>query len=530
MSQEALAVSARPSEFYRERTNYPLAVAEGVAVPKEFTHIKVSDLPAYIQEGSFIDPDYGTPIRFRYMVPPVIRGTVLTSITGLKENITLSNERIQSLYEQGVPYICLELPNAGKYTNIMPLYEKYVKFFLLHQDSPVHQLFPNIDKEIQAHSTGGLLALKIALKDEPAEIQKHYKALYCDAPFTDNPNSSEQDHWIPREIFTAYANFHKDRLVEDTFFGNFYMIDGDVESGKIIIPEHAVSELTFKVGLTAQKMMKVFMGQQPWEQDAGGLEGRYRLPSYGQILEIREVGRALKQYLRDNPEAAQNHLPIIIYSHDRDRFSSHKSTSYIADLIGAKLIASKGYHNNINNDDSSFGHMQDNIELGLHEWPVPELVVENRPPAWPLPKVFADSVIFQGEYLVPEKIEQTPAHNKRWTDRFPLPRVFRFPVETPVRLFNTAANFLQQTFSHSAEKNYSTQNAKTFATMRQHDEIYVTVANVRTERDFIGSSSHFSASAEFNGYTDVPMQFKKGRPASVTGNGSKPEQTLKLAA
>lgn len=478
-------------------------------VPKEFFHFKPLGLPANIEEKTFQDPVHDVPVYYYVARAPIERGVVV-AITGLKEEISLSPERIKELNDQGLSYICLRLPNADKQNGIMPLYERYIKFWLLDPESPVHQMFPHLRKVIEAHSTGALIAMMLAThEDTREEIAENYDALYADAPFTDNPNASELDNAVSREVFTQYATIHHNDLVEQTILGNYYMIDGDVEEGKLIVPEEALNEFTYKVGLTAQKMMTLWTGGKPWEQDANGLDGGLRLPTYGQILEIRSWGRAHRHYLEENGYIA--HLPITIFAHERDRFSSYKATAHWATLLGADLVSSKGFHNPLNKDDKAFATLQDSVEQYLPLWPAPNLTIEKNMSGWVSPLVSASNVTLPQEYLTaaitPAPLPAPVKTGNGWHIMPPIRDFVRFSKESPARIFNSAASLIQRTFGHGdLSRDMSKANGRLIALMADGDSVTtLSVPAVANEAVIAAHTPPWSSvHASFASYTAMP--------------------------
>lgn len=391
MSQEPMATPTAPSVSFRQITRHMLkmqaetneSLQRGLLgafrksvrqVPEAFFHYPVLDLPEGAEEKSFHDPDHDVPIHYYVSRAKIQRGVVV-ACTGLKEPLSLSKERIQDLHDQGLSYICLRLPNSGTDNNILKLYESYQKYFYLDPRSPVHQMFPDTVKIIQAHSTGGQGAIVLATDPATSEDMKQYKAVFADAPFMDTPNSSQHDHPIAQLGFYLYAKLCGDKLPENVTFGALYLILGDIRKGKIKVPENAANKLTFAVEETIRRLDIINKGGEAWEKEiegeARGLKSHHRLPTFAQMLELRDRPRQHKEFLIKN--GVPDYIPITIYADQNDDFSSFKASQSWAELIGATLIESTGIHNQFNKDDAAFAHFLGNMEQYLPAWPEPTL-------------------------------------------------------------------------------------------------------------------------------------------------------------
>jgi hypothetical protein len=392
--------------------------------PRAFFHFSPTDLAPHIQEHSFPDTENDVPVYCYVSRAPVERGVVV-ACTGKKEFISLSNQRIEALHAQGLSYICLELPNVGEDRHMMPLYERYERFFFLHPNSPVHTLFPaSLKKFIEAHSTGGQGVLKMATHpDTSDQIASMYCQLHADAPFLDSPKASLRDPWYRRHAFTIYAKISGDQLPERTWIGNFYMVLEDFRTGKIVIPENAVNLLSAAVKETHNKMRILRECGNPWAEDAMGMEGRFRLPTYAQIIEIRDRGREHIRYIEKNG-IPERHIPMTLYADPRDQFSSYVMDRHFCDLTGATLIDSNGLHNPFNADDAVFARFSETMEAELPPWPAPDIVPD----------------------ILTEQLPPPAAEKTGWLALPPLQAVISFSREGPARLLNSATSLLQRTF------------------------------------------------------------------------------------
>jgi hypothetical protein len=431
MSQETTAATARPTSSFRQISRHMLkaqadtqesfkkgllrAFRKSTAkLPEAFFHYPILDLPEGAEEKSFRDLDHDVDIHYYVSKAKVERGVVV-ACTGLKEPISLSKERIQQLNDQGLSYICLRLPNTGTDSNIIELYESYQKFFYLDPRSPVHQLFPDVVKFIEAHSTGGQGAIILATHPETAEGMKQYKTIYADAPFLDTPLSSEFDPLWRQVAYNIYANIAGDRLPENEPFGAFYLVLGDIKKGKIKVPENASNELMFAAQETKRRLEIIKNGGNAWEKEiegeAKGLESRHRLPTSNQSLELRTRPRGHKRFLEKN--GVPDHTPIVIYADPNDDFSSFLAAEYWANLIGANLVPSSGIHNQLNKDDKAFANFLGDMEQFLPAWPEPEVEAKITP-------------------------KEKPEEAKGWHHTF-----YNFSVNAPAQIFARAASIFK---------------------------------------------------------------------------------------
>lgn len=431
MTQEIAAAAASAKSSFRQITRQALKAQADTQeslkngflnvfrksaqrIPEAFFHYPLLDIPTGIEEKSFKDPDHDVDIHYYVSKAKVERGVVV-ACTGLKEPISLSKERIQQLNDQGLSYICLRLPNSGTDSNIIELYEAYQKFFYLDPRSPVHQLFPDVVKFVEAHSTGGQGAIILATHPETAEGMKQYTKIYADAPFLDTPFSSEFDPVWQQWGYNIYANIAGDRLPENEPFGAFYLVLGDIKKGKIKVPADATNELMFAAQETKRRLDIIKKGGNAWEKEiegeAKGLESRHRLPTSNQSLELRARPREHKRFLEKN--GVPEHAPIVIYADPKDDFSSFLAAEYWANLIGAKLEPSTGIHNQLNKDDKAFAHFLGDMEQYLPAWPEPEVEAEITP-------------------------EEKPEEAKGWHHT-----IYNFSVNAPAQIFARAASIFK---------------------------------------------------------------------------------------
>lgn len=409
-------------------------------IPEAFFHYPpITKLPPSVQEKSFRDKKRDIDVFYYVSRAPVERG-VLAFCSGFKEAIPLSNDRIEALNKQGISIISLRLPNVGKFGNFMEIYEEYERFWFLDPESPVHQMFGHLpDKFAAGHSTGGGGVIKIATHPDTAEDMKQFRAIFADAPYVDSPSSSEQDPWWRKHLFTAYALACGDKLPEETVFGTFYLVLGDINTGKMKVPQEAANRLTFAIQKTIEKLKILQEGGDPWgeeiPEEAKGLKCEHRLPTYEQILEIRQAGREHLAFLRKN--GVPDHAPIYIYADPIDHFSSYRSDLVWKDLIGATLIESTGLHNTLNKDENSFKHFSETMERDL--------------PPWPLPKITVTYVNFgNGVVELLRTPEPPPVQEKgRWYKLPPLKTAIGLS-QAPVRLWSSATDIFHRAFGRSA--------------------------------------------------------------------------------
>ncbi len=382
--------------------------------PTQFFHFPLTDLPSHVKEETFDDKVNDIPVRYYVSRAPVERG-VYVPCAGMKEGITLSAKRIEQLHERGISYACLRLMNPGNHRNFMPTYDRYVKFWLLDPESPVHKLFPNLKKFAGGHSTGGLEVLSVATDPATAETMKMFTQIHTDASFLDTSNASRHDKWWRRLGFTAYAHWCGDTVPEKTYIGNFYLIYSALLNGKLSLPETGISTLKYAVTET-RRVMEV--ARREGTKRPRALEACFQMPTYPQILEIRDVARRHITRLEatGTPEST---APIYMYADPNDPYSSYRAAQHFSRLVGATLVPSGGLHNNLNDDDEAFARFLDTIETDLPPWPEPEIVGENLP---------------------------EPVQEKGWHILPPLSSIISASRERGASLLNTAASFLKNAF------------------------------------------------------------------------------------
>lgn len=411
--------AARPSTL---STLFGRAYGDRPYQQPRFFNVPSDDIPPTVKGEVYHDPLYDMEFEYYISRAPIERGVVV-ACTGLKEGVTLT-DRVQALHDQGLSYICMRLMNPGQHRGFMPYYNHYINFFFLSPESPVHTEFPaGLKKFAQGHSTGGLGVLSLATRMETHKAMKDmYTQIHVDAPFLDTPHASVHDPLYQQIAFRAYAAWCGDNIPERTAGGIFYLIMEDITSGKISIDGNAIDKLTYAVRQTASRVF-----QQRWHgappEKRNGVDAKFRLPTYAQMLEIRQHARALTHYMNTNG-APVDGCPVHVYADPRDPYSSYPAIENYCRFTEATLHTSKGMHRNLNRDDEAFKIMTEVIESDLPAWPAPD------------------------RHTQPEKLPE-PAQEKGWYALPPLHTILSASRERGASLLNATTGFFKNAFGRS---------------------------------------------------------------------------------
>lgn len=390
--------------------------------PTHFFHFPLPNLPDHIREETFDDRVNDIKVRYYISRAPIERG-VYTSCAGMKEGITLTPERIAQLHARGISYACLRLMNPGAHRNFMNTYNRYVDFWFLDPESPVHKIFSGVKKFAGGHSTGGLGVLRLAVgPDTSAQMKEHYAQIHADAPFLDTASTSRHDPWWRQIIFTGYSLIGGDSVPEKTYGGNFYLLFSAIKNGKVSLPEGATSAL-YHATRETMRIMKSVNKHDAQNEKPRIHDSCFQMPTYAQILEIRADARQRIAQLETHG-APQDMAPIHIYADPNDPYSSYKAAAYFKDLTQATLTTANGIHNSHNQDDAAFLRFIEEMEAELPPWPQPETeaAIVSTPP----------QEQEKGWYVLP-----------------PLQRVISYSRERSASLLNTAASLFKNAFGRS---------------------------------------------------------------------------------
>lgn len=364
------------------------------------------DLPSSWQRGVFkFNDDAYIPF---YISRAQNERAVIGLGSGMKGDHAVTPDMVEDYNKKGLSVIWINLPNPGRSRGMMPFYRALLHKFYTDKNSPFYTEFDeNLPRLIEGHSTSGGIITDLVTDPKTKHEYTHIPLGIAEAGFFDNANASRDDGWLTRNVFTAYATWHKNKLPHETLGGLFYL-NYSALSDKLtdVKPLPDASKIE-KISFTACKWLYTgvctvrnyvenkyythtfnssafgslrryfyapaldLINQIPALRDGLGniIDTSYMTemgtPTYGQILEIRNTHRKVTDRIVN--EGAKPSTKMIFVAGDEDPFSANLPQRQIAEATKSEFIEAKAQHRPLHQDPQTRQIVLDEIDSVLPE-------------------------------------------------------------------------------------------------------------------------------------------------------------------
>jgi hypothetical protein len=236
--------------------------------------------------------------------------TVLMLPMGFKGNSFALKDEVSILNSEGFSVMSFMQPYPGRRTDFMPTYEHVMDEAVFNPSSAFYTLEdPKLPRVVAPHSGNGLTYLRQKAKvdsERAAILAPHLAGVIQMGLFLDTANSSElTSRWISA-LYKLHAKLHFNMHCGKALLDRIYMGKNDMD------PRTSTS---------------------------------YELPTHGQALRLREMGRDLVHGIHTRSLNALDNVPEVVMMGLKDKFSCVKTATTYAEKTGAAALVTNTGHN-----------------------------------------------------------------------------------------------------------------------------------------------------------------------------------------
>ncbi len=336
---------------------------------------------------------------------------VVAFVSGLKPDHAVSKKIVKALKKRGISVVWINYPNPGRQLGYMSFYKRLSHYFFTSPNSPFYTKFSEkLKRLIAGHSTGGQNVISLVTSDSTKNDYKDFSLAITENSFLDNANAAQHDSIFRQVLFTSYALLNFRKLPHETLLGlgynNYYALKEKVGSDYTPAP-YETSEFNFRVAATSyraafnsyliaqtvkerlgyyatysksqtpnflktairpflQALSPVFMEAHnrlenliesfdlpsPRQLYDARLPSEFETPTFGQILETRKPGRALRKDIINNPDIKPA-CDMLMVMGDEDPFSSNPPQIEVAKSLKIPYIVANSGHSSLSEDKSA---------------------------------------------------------------------------------------------------------------------------------------------------------------------------------
>lgn len=279
----------------------------------------IRTLPPYIEAYDFHTTS-GVPVHF-YIARAPRQKIIKFGASGYKSDFLRNPAEIEQQTKNGITNAWFGIPNSVRKSDFMDFILEAAKEVLINpRHVEIRKLCESSDPKIfEGHSTGMQLFFRLALESHVEKLNETFSGVSAISTYI-TPPGLEKTWSASNATFNSYAWLHADKIPSETFWGATFLGNSEIQDA--VAPEVA----------------------------------QYRIPTYGQIQELRRGGGVVHRALLDSDSPIHDlSMPFFVAAGSEDKFASPTIQAMIAqNFKGAFYYAQGMGHSPLCNNPEGF--------------------------------------------------------------------------------------------------------------------------------------------------------------------------------